>query len=148
MAAVVHAKTVAGKKLFYVYGARGNEKWEKHYPTCRSKGELYGILTAELGLPTTTPRTDVVFTLMHKTWNGSQWLDDFSVQLRRLREQAGYTQAHLAEKSGLSVQAIAAIEQGTRLPNWDTARRLARVLEVSIDEFTIEPPDDPEADKQ
>jgi DNA-binding XRE family transcriptional regulator len=137
MAALVHAKMVKGKKLWYVWGAIGNEKWERTYPNVRSRGELYGILAAELGLPTTVSSTEVVFTLMDKTWNGSGWVDDFSVRLRQLREREGYTQSHLAEKAGLSMQAIAALEQGTRGPTWDTVRRLAHALEVGVEAFKV-----------
>jgi DNA-binding XRE family transcriptional regulator len=143
MAALVHAKPVNGKKTWYVWGANGNEKWEKPYPQVQSRGEFYGVLASELGLPTVVSSTEVVFALMNKTWNGAEWVDDFTLRLRSLRESAGYTQAGLAEKAGLSTQAIAALEQGTRSPTWDTVRRLAHALNVGVEEFKVKLPPEP-----
>ena len=137
MAALVQAKRVKGKKVWYVMGANGDEKWENEYPKARSQGELYGVLAAELGLATTVSRTEVVRTLQNKTWNGTDWVDDFTIRLRKLREGKGYTQALLAVKAGLSHQAIAALEQGTRGPTWDTVRRLANALGVGVEDFKV-----------
>jgi DNA-binding XRE family transcriptional regulator len=146
MAALIHAKVVKGKKIWYVWGANGNDKWVHEYPQCRSRSEFYDVLRPELGLPPTASRWDVVRTLFDKTWTGTQWVDDFTLRLRALREKDGLTQAELAEKAGLSVQAIAALEQGTRRPTWDTVRRLARVLKVGVEEFKENLP--PEAEAQ
>src|SRR5438874_807780 len=110
MAALIHAKLVRGKKVWYVWGPEGNEKWERAYPQCRSKSEFYEVLRQEIGLPAIIGRTDVVFALMNKTWTGSAWVDDFTLRLKALREKAGVTQAQLAHKAGLSPQAIAALE--------------------------------------
>jgi len=137
MGAAVHAKIVKGRKLWYVYGSQGNTRWQKEYPECRSRFELYEILRAELGLPSSTSRTDVVMTLFHKTWDGGRWRDDFSLQLRRLREKAGLTQGELAERAGLSVQAISALEKGFRSPSWDTVQRLAVALEIEETDFKL-----------
>ena len=140
MAALIHAKNVNGKKIWYVWGANGNDKWERSYPTCQAKSEFYDVLRKEIGLQPTASTTDVVLALMCKTWTGSRWIDDFTLRLRVLREKAGLTQAELAEKAGLSVQAIAALEQGTRSPTWDTVRRLAIVLNVGEEEFKLMAP--------
>jgi DNA-binding XRE family transcriptional regulator len=135
MGALVHAKNLKGKKVWYVWGAEGNTKWSKEYPECSSRFDLYKVLREELGLPNTASRTDVVFCLFTKTWNGDRWEDDFARRLRNLREKAGLTQAALAEKAGLSVQAISALENETRAPSWETVRRLALALGIEEEAF-------------
>lgn len=135
MSAVVHAKTVKGKKIWYVWGAHGAVKWERAYPSCRTRSALYEVLREELGLPHAANAKDVVFALMTKTWNGARWIDDFSLRLKTLREKAGLKQAKLAEQAGLSVQAVASLEQGTRGPTWETVRRLALALDVGEEQF-------------
>ncbi|MFL5341111.1 MAG: helix-turn-helix domain-containing protein [Gemmataceae bacterium] len=145
MAALIHAKVVRGKKVWYVWGAEGGQKWERPYPECHSRSEVYEVIRREIGLPATASRTDIVFALMNKTWTGSAWVDDFALRLKALREQARYTQAQLAEKAGLSPQAIAALEQGTRGPTWETVRRLALALGIGEQEFKVKLPDDANA---
>ena len=140
MAALIHAKVVRGKKVWYVWGAEGNEKWERAYPECRSRSEVYEVLRQEIGLPTTAGQTDIVFALMNKTWTGTDWVDDFALRLRKLRSEVGYTQTQLAEKAGLSPQAIASLEQGTRGPTWETVRRLALALGVGEQDFKVRLP--------
>jgi DNA-binding XRE family transcriptional regulator len=135
MGSLVHAKTVKGKKVWYVWGAEENTKWTKEYPQCSSRFDFYQLLREELGLPNTASRTDVVFYLFTKTWNGTRWEDDFARRLKALREKAGLTQAALAEKAGLSVQAISALENETRGPSWQTVRRLALALDVEEKAF-------------
>jgi transcriptional regulator with XRE-family HTH domain len=64
--------------------------------------------------------------------------DGFSsgrVLLRRLREQAGLTQAQLAERAGLSERAISDIERGEKRPRNDTLSRLATALEREASEL-------------
>jgi DNA-binding XRE family transcriptional regulator len=135
MAALIHTKVVRGKKVWYVWGAVGDDKWERAYPQCRSRSEFYEVLRQEIGLPASVGRTDIVFALMNKTWIGTAWVDDFTLRLKALRDKAGLTQAQLAQKAGLSPQAIAALEQGTRGPTWETVRRLAMALGVGEEEF-------------
>jgi DNA-binding XRE family transcriptional regulator len=137
MGALIEAKIVNGRKIWYVWGDNGNDKWQREYPQCRSKREFYGVLRAELGLRSSASNTDVFMAVMHKNWTEKEWVDDFSLRLRVLREEASLTQAELAEKAGLSVQAIAALEQGTRGPTWDTVRRLAYALKVGEEEFKV-----------
>jgi predicted ATPase/DNA-binding XRE family transcriptional regulator len=55
----------------------------------------------------------------------------FGQLLRSYRRKAGYSQEHLAERAGLSVGAIGALEQGLRrAPHHDTVRALADALEI------------------
>lgn len=57
------------------------------------------------------------------------------VLLRRLREQAGLTQAELAERAGLSERAISDIERGEKRPRKDTLSRLATALQQEASEL-------------
>ena len=59
MGGLVHAKTIKGKKVWYVWGARGNDKWERSYPECRTEREFYDKLREELGLDRLTPKKEV-----------------------------------------------------------------------------------------
>jgi putative transcriptional regulator len=142
MAALIHAKVIRGRKVWYVWGAEGDEKWERSYPQCRSSSAFYDVLRQEIGLPASVGRTDIVFALMNKTWTGAAWVDDFTLRLKALRDKAGLTQVKLAQKAGLSAQAIAALEQGTRAPTWETVRRLAMALGVGEQEFKMHLPED------
>ena len=140
MGALIHAKNVKGRKLWYVWGAVGDRKWEKHYPDVRSRREMRDRLRGELGLPGSASDYEVVFTLANKTWDGERWADDFSIQLRKLREEKGLTQAQLADKAGMSLQGVAALEQGYRSPTWETVLRLASALGVPETAFKIPVP--------
>lgn len=55
----------------------------------------------------------------------------FSVELRRLRTQAGLSQSALAERAGLSPEAISLLERGRRSPRLTTIRLLATALLLS-----------------
>lgn len=62
-------------------------------------------------------------------------MDSFGARLRRLRRAAGLTQETLAEKSGLSGQAVGALERGDRrFPHRATLDRLADALGLAGDE--------------
>lgn len=52
--------------------------------------------------------------------------------LQDLREAAGLTQAQLAERAGVSRQAIGAVEAGRHLPRVDTALAMAAALNVDV----------------
>ena len=54
-------------------------------------------------------------------------------KLKERREKLGYTQDMLAQKTGLTQQAIAGYETGVRKPNTDILAALADVLECSTD---------------
>lgn len=60
-------------------------------------------------------------------------------RLRMLREQAGMTQQALAVAAGLSVTAIAALEQGRKAnPRVNTVRAIAKALGVGADDLFLE----------
>lgn len=52
--------------------------------------------------------------------------------LRQIREQAGYSQPELAERSGVGQGAISDIERGKRKPQGRTLRKLAGALSVEV----------------
>jgi transcriptional regulator with XRE-family HTH domain len=66
---------------------------------------------------------------------GRQKGSGFGVVLKRLREEAGLSQAALAEKAGMNVFGVAKIEQGLREPGWATVLKLAGALEVECTAF-------------
>lgn len=57
------------------------------------------------------------------------------VQLADLRKRRGLTQEELAAALGVTTSAVGNWEAGLRIPRYETLRRLAEVLEVSIDEI-------------
>ena len=58
--------------------------------------------------------------------------ESFGERLRRLRETAGFSQETLAERAGLSTNAISTLERGERKrPYPDTIRRIADALGLS-----------------
>ena len=59
-----------------------------------------------------------------------------SKRLKKLRKEKGWSQQKLAEKTGLSFNAITKIEQGlAKHPTLKTLLKLADVFEVSLDEL-------------
>jgi transcriptional regulator with XRE-family HTH domain len=53
--------------------------------------------------------------------------------LKRLRSEAGLTQQQLAERSGLSIASLMALEQGrSDNPRLDTLRKLAAALNCTV----------------
>ncbi|MBE1494617.1 transcriptional regulator with XRE-family HTH domain [Amycolatopsis lexingtonensis] len=64
-------------------------------------------------------------------------MESFGVRLRRLRRAAGLTQEALAEASGLSAQAVGALERGERrFPHRETLDLLADALDLAGDART------------
>jgi transcriptional regulator with XRE-family HTH domain len=61
----------------------------------------------------------------------------FAERLRELREQAGLTQAQMAEASGLPLGSIRNYEQGQREPYWAVVFKLAAALGASADAFAV-----------
>ncbi|MEZ5464104.1 MAG: helix-turn-helix transcriptional regulator [Lysobacteraceae bacterium] len=57
--------------------------------------------------------------------------------VRELREQAGWSQAALAERLGVSRQTVNAIETGKYDPSLPLAFRLARLFEQNIESIFI-----------
>lgn len=62
-------------------------------------------------------------------------LGHFASRLKQLREAAGYSQNALAEKAGLTRQALSRLELGEREPTWETVQRLATALGADCSEF-------------
>jgi DNA-binding XRE family transcriptional regulator len=58
--------------------------------------------------------------------------------LREMREKAGLSHQALAEKAGLSIRTVVYAEEG-RDVRMSTARRLARALDVSVDDLFPQP---------
>ncbi len=59
-------------------------------------------------------------------------LDSCPMELRRLREAAGFTQAELAARAGVSRQLVSAVEAGRHLPRVDAALALAEALGTDV----------------
>jgi transcriptional regulator with XRE-family HTH domain len=72
----------------------------------------------------------------------------FAAALKRLREEAGLSQAALAEKAGMNVFGVAKIEQGLREPGWATVLKLADALGVECTAFCEGPGERKEAKKR
>ena len=67
----------------------------------------------------------------------------FSDKIKRSREIAGYTQQRLADEVGISKRAIAAYESEGAKPRPYTIKKLAEVLNVSVDYLSVDVIDDP-----
>src|SRR5215475_15119136 len=82
-------------------------------------------------------------------WGGCGMSEQgFASRLKSLREQAGLSQAELADLAGMNRFGVAKLEQGVREPSWATVQALARALGVEVGEFVV--PDDtrPAKDKR
>jgi transcriptional regulator with XRE-family HTH domain len=68
--------------------------------------------------------------------------ETFAARLKRLREQAGLTQAELARRAGMHQRGIAKLEQAEREPTWSTVEALAAALNLDCTAFagTSTPP--------
>jgi transcriptional regulator with XRE-family HTH domain len=55
----------------------------------------------------------------------------FGANLRQQRRVRGWTQAQLAERSGLSIDMIGRLERGSASASFDTIEVLAQALEIS-----------------
>jgi transcriptional regulator with XRE-family HTH domain len=61
-------------------------------------------------------------------------------RIRQLRNQARYTQEQFAEKAGLSLNYIAMIEIGKRIPTIETLDKISQALDCNLaDFFTVKP---------
>ena len=56
-------------------------------------------------------------------------------ELRHIREMTGMSQEDLAEEVGLTQVMVSYIENGTRRPSVETAKRIAKVLNIDWTEF-------------
>lgn len=59
----------------------------------------------------------------------------FGAKIKQLREEKGMTQQSLAEKLYVTRQAVSRWECGARYPDLLTAKKIAQVLDVSVDEL-------------
>ena len=57
----------------------------------------------------------------------------FRIRLKELREKAGCSQYSFADKFGVSQSAVGNWESGKREPNFETAVRLAKFFDVTVD---------------
>ncbi|MDE7130321.1 MAG: helix-turn-helix domain-containing protein [Lachnospiraceae bacterium] len=60
---------------------------------------------------------------------------EFGEKVKQIREEQGMTQQTLAEKLYVTRQAVSRWERGARYPELLTAKKIARVLNVSLDEL-------------
>ncbi len=65
----------------------------------------------------------------------SQYLTAFGKRVAEVRKSRGLTQEQLAEKAGLTPLTVGFIEQGRRWPRIITLHKLAKSLNVSVDEL-------------
>lgn len=64
----------------------------------------------------------------------------FADALKRLRGDAGITQAELAARAGMHKIGVAKLEQGQREPSWATVQALAKALGVECTAFNTPAP--------
>ncbi|MBS4032276.1 MAG: helix-turn-helix transcriptional regulator [Clostridiales bacterium] len=60
-------------------------------------------------------------------------------RLRALRRLKRYTQQDLASEVGISVSMLSSIERGGKYPRVDLLRKIARVLNVPVEELFVLP---------
>jgi transcriptional regulator with XRE-family HTH domain len=61
--------------------------------------------------------------------------DHLALRIRAFRKLKGYTQQELAERLGVSVAVLGAIERGTRRADSNILEKIADVLGVGMDEL-------------
>jgi len=62
-------------------------------------------------------------------------MEKFAAAMREARARKKMSQKELSEKSGVATSTISSYENGGKVPPLDIAAKLARVLEISIDEI-------------
>lgn len=67
--------------------------------------------------------------------NGQSREMEFGEKVKQIREEHGMTQQTLAEKLYVTRQAVSRWECGARHPDLLTAKKIARILDVSLDEL-------------
>jgi len=65
----------------------------------------------------------------------AKYLAAFGKRLAELRRARGFTQESLAEKADVTALTVSYIEQGRQWPRVTTMHRLAKCLNVSIEEL-------------
>jgi putative transcriptional regulator len=61
--------------------------------------------------------------------------DELGTRLKLLRSEAGYTQAELAERVGVSRKTINTVENGVFIPSTLLALKLAAVLRARVEDL-------------
>ena len=64
---------------------------------------------------------------------------NIDARIRQFREKLGLTQKDLANRSGLSQQAISRFESGKHTPRSDSLKRIAEALETTVAELYGDP---------
>ncbi len=64
--------------------------------------------------------------------------DAFSMVVKKHRKKRKLSRAGLAEKSGLHQTYIGLLERGERSPNLDTAKAIAKALNISLGKLITE----------
>lgn len=70
---------------------------------------------------------------------GQEGKPNVGPRLRSFREQQGFSLRALAERCGLSINAISRIERGENSPTVSSLHRLASALSIPITDFFLEP---------
>ncbi len=67
---------------------------------------------------------------LRRAWEARMVVAELAVAVRRMREEAGLTQAQLAARIGVKQPMIARVERGSdpRTPRWDVLRRVSLAL--------------------
>lgn len=73
--------------------------------------------------------------------NKTEQAEKISNNIKKIRENIGWTQSRLAQEAGISAAALSKIEQGEgRVPTFVVLRKLASALKVQLHEITGEEP--------
>jgi len=62
----------------------------------------------------------------------SNAIEQFSLVLRQLREERGWSQEHLAERADLNRSYLGEVERGHAIPSLITVSKLASALEIRL----------------
>ncbi len=62
---------------------------------------------------------------------------EFGKYIQKHRKQKGYTQQQLAEMLGVTSKSISCNERGDTFPDYENIFRLAKILDMSLDEFVF-----------
>jgi transcriptional regulator with XRE-family HTH domain len=77
----------------------------------------------------------IILDVMSRPSQEDKNLAAFGKKIADMRQKRGLTQDQMADKAGLSIDTIGAIEQGRRWARLTTLHALAKGLRVTIDEL-------------
>jgi len=63
-------------------------------------------------------------------------MGDISIRIRAFRKLKGLTQIELAERIGVSVAVLGAVERGTKKPDHKLLQKISATLQIDMDELT------------